>query len=137
MFMQSNKILAVMLLLTFIFVPYVGQTNSGETEGIIKEVCASIRNVIKDMSPNVMLGTLIAVILFVVILRSFIVFVFIFGMLFMVFDNPKEIIDCVREKFNLVVNNIGLKDKIVVDISGYDKKESTNEEMIRNNKTIK
>ncbi len=121
MFIRSNKVLVAMLLLVFIFVPHVGQTGSSEAESVIKEICTSVKNAIKNMSPIVMLGTIIAIILFMVVFKGFIVLVLISGMFFILFGNPKEIVDSVKEKINLVVNNMDSKEKIKTSSVEHDR----------------
>ncbi len=111
MFIRSNKFLVVMFLLVCIFVPHIGRTDSSEAESVIKEICTSIKDSIKNMSPTVMLGTIIAIILFMVIFKGFIVFVLISSIFFILCGNPKELVDSVKEKINLLIKSMGSEEK--------------------------
>ncbi|WP_148115237.1 hypothetical protein [Wolbachia pipientis] len=122
-----NKILVTVFLVTFAFVPHVAQA-SQEGRGVIIEILVSMKNNIKDMNPTVMLCALIALILFIVMFRSFIVLMVVLCMLFILFDSPQEIIDCVREKINSVMNSIDLRKTVITDIIDQGGKEGTKKE---------
>lgn len=108
MCIQLNKILVLIALLSFLFIPYSSEASSlsDELQDIQETVknfisSFSVKETVENMSPSTIIGVCIAAVAFAIIFRGLIFFAIMFGILIMMFGSADKATDYLKEKFNL------------------------------------
>ncbi|WP_341808532.1 hypothetical protein [Wolbachia endosymbiont (group E) of Neria commutata] len=108
MCIQLNKILVLITLLSFLFIPYSSEASSlsDELQDIQETVknfisSFSVKETVENMSPSTIIGVCIAAVAFAIIFRGLIFFAIMFGILIMMFGSADKATDYLKEKFNL------------------------------------
>lgn len=108
MCIQLNKILVLITLLSFLFIPYYSEASSlsDELQDIQETVknfisSFSVKETVENMSPSTIIGVCIAAVAFAIIFRGLIFFAIMFGILIMMFGSADKATDYLKEKFNL------------------------------------
>ncbi|MDR2831732.1 MAG: hypothetical protein LBV62_02350 [Rickettsiales bacterium] len=107
MHIQLNKILAIIALLSFIFMSYPSKASSvsDELKDIQKTVKSFIssflvKDTVENMSPSTIIGLCIAAVILAIVFRGLIFFMIMFGVLVMMFGSTEKATDYLKEKFN-------------------------------------
>ncbi len=104
MSIQLNKVLVIVALLSFIFMPCSSKASDElkNIPGTLKELISSfsIKDTVENMSPSTIIGLCIATVILAVVFRGLIFFMIMFGVLIMMFGSTEKATDYLKEKFN-------------------------------------